>query len=111
MRLRPCRSADPKSAMRQRHDSVQSAASMNNQHEQRLRSYADLTVRVGLNLQPHQRVPLLGPRANGGAALEAAPVVHHITAAAYAAGVRLVGALWGDEAMLAARLAAAPPDC
>src|SRR3954451_6307745 len=77
-----------RSAMRQRHDSVQSAASMHNEHEQRLRSYADLTVRVGLHLQPHQRLLIIGPLATGGASLEAAPLVRHITAAAYAAGAR-----------------------
>jgi aminopeptidase len=83
---------------------------MNSELEHRLRSYADLTVRVGLNLQPHQRLLIIGPLANGGASLEAAPLVRHITAAAYAAGARLVETLWGDEAMLAARLAAAPRD-
>jgi aminopeptidase len=78
--------------------------------EQRLPSYAELAVRVGLNLQPHQRLLIIGPLANGGAAIEAAPLVRHITAAAYAAGARLVETLWGDEALLAARFAHAPRD-
>ena len=34
-----------------------------------LRTYAELTVRVGLNLQPTQRLLIIGPIANGGAAL------------------------------------------
>jgi aminopeptidase len=75
-----------------------------------LRAYADLTVRVGLNLQPTQRLLIIGPIANGGAALDAAPLVRAITASAYRAGARLVETLWGDEALLAARLEYAPRD-
>jgi aminopeptidase len=68
-----------------------------------LEKYADLTVRVGLNLQPQQRLLIIGPLANGGAALEAAPIVRQITARAYKAGAPLVEAIWGDEAMQLAR--------
>jgi aminopeptidase len=75
-----------------------------------LRAYADLTVRIGLNLQPTQRLLVIGPIANGGAALDAAPLVREITASAYRAGARLVETLWGDEALLAARLQFAPRD-
>jgi aminopeptidase len=75
-----------------------------------LRAYADLTVRVGLNLQPTQRLLIIGPIANGGAALDAAPLVRAITASAYRAGARLVETLWGDEALLGARLDYAPRD-
>src|SRR3954469_14918101 len=75
-----------------------------------LRSYAELTVKVGLNLQPHQRLLIIGPVANGGCSLEASPLVRQITAAAYDAGARLVETLWGDEALLAARLQRAPRD-
>jgi len=78
--------------------------------EQRLRAYAELTVRIGLNLQPGQRLLIVGPIANGGASLEAAPIVRQICAAAYRAGARLVETLWGDEALLAARFAHAPRD-
>jgi len=75
-----------------------------------LRAYADLTVRVGLNLQPTQRLLIIGPIANGGASLDAAPLVREITASAYRAGARLVETLWGDEALLGARLQHAPRD-
>jgi aminopeptidase len=78
--------------------------------EQMLRTYAELTVKVGLNLQPHQRLLIIGPVANGGCSLEAAPLVRQITAAAYDAGARLVETLWGDETLLAARLQRAPHD-
>jgi len=75
-----------------------------------LRAYADLTVRIGLNLQPRQRLLIIGPIANGGASLEAAPFVREIAASAYRAGAALVEALWGDEALLAGRLQYAPRD-
>jgi len=75
-----------------------------------LRSYADLTVKVGLNLQPGQRLLVIGPLANGGVSLEAAPLVREIAASAYAAGAPLVEALWGDESMLLARFASARPE-
>ena len=83
---------------------------MPTEFENRLRAYAELTVRVGLNLQPHQRLLIIGPVANGGCSLEAAPLVRQITAAAYDAGARLVETLWGDEALLGARLDHAPRD-
>src|SRR6185436_19045239 len=74
-------------------------------NEQKLRAYAHLAVRIGLNLQPRQRLLIVGPMANGGASLEAAPLIRHVTAAAYEDGAQLVETLWGDEAMLAARFA------
>ncbi len=78
--------------------------------DDRLRAYAELTVKIGLNLQPRQRLLIIGPVANGGCSLEAAPLVRQITAAAYDAGARLVETLWGDEALLGARLPHAPRD-
>ena len=75
-----------------------------------LRSYADLTVKVGLNLQPGQRLLIIGPLANGGVSLEAAPLVREIAASAYAAGAPIVEALWGDETMLLSRFANARPE-
>ena len=73
-----------------------------------LRAYAELTVKIGLNLQPRQRLLIIGPIGNGGCSLEAAPLVRQITAAAYDAGAQLVETLWGDESLLAARLTHAP---
>jgi aminopeptidase len=75
-----------------------------------LQRYGELTVKVGLNLQPGQRLMIIGPLANGGVSLEAAPLVRHVTAAAYRAGAPLVEALWGDEALVLTRLAEAPRD-
>ena len=72
-----------------------------------LQSYADLTVNVGLNLQPGQRLLIIGPLANGGVSLEAAPLVRHLAASAYRAGAPLVEAIWGDEPLQLARFAGA----
>lgn len=78
--------------------------------EQVLRAYADLAVSVGLNLQPGQRLLIIGPLANGGVSFHAAPLVRRIAESAYRAGTRLVETLWGDEAMLNARFRHAPSD-
>ena len=75
-----------------------------------LERYGDLAVHVGLNLQPGQRLLVIGPVAHGGASLEAAPLVRQIVASAYRAGARLVEVLWGDEALLVARFRHAPRD-
>ena len=56
-----------------------------------LKRYADLAVTGALNLQPGQRLLILGPLANGGVSLEAAPLVRAVAEAAYQAGARLVG--------------------
>ena len=71
--------------------------------EQQLDVYGDLAVSVALNLQPGQRLLIIGPLMNGGVALEAAPIVRRIAAAAYRAGAQLVEAIWGDEALQLAR--------
>jgi aminopeptidase len=73
-----------------------------------LSTYADLAVRVGLNLQPGQRLLVIGPLASGGGSLDAAPFVREITASAYRAGARLVEVLWGDDALLMARFRHGP---
>jgi aminopeptidase len=75
-----------------------------------LGAYGELTVTVGLNLQPGQRLMIIGPLANGGASLEAAPLVRHLAAAAYRAGAPLVETLWGDEALQLTRFREASPD-
>jgi aminopeptidase len=73
-----------------------------------LEAYAGLTVKVGLNLRAGQRLLVIGPLANGGVSLEAAPLVRHIAASAYRAGAPLVEALWGDDDLLLTRFRHAP---
>ena len=78
--------------------------------DRRLQTYGELAVRVGLNLQAGQRLLIIGPLANGGASLEAAPLIRHIAASAYQAGACLVETLWGDEALQLIRFRHAPRD-
>src|SRR5262249_45686316 len=72
--------------------------------------YADLVVRVALNLRRGQRLIIIGPLAYGGVSLEAAPLVRRITEAAYRAGASYVEAIWGDEAVTLERFTHAPAD-
>ena len=77
-------------------------------NEQQLRAYGELAVKIGINLQPGQRLLIIGPLANGGASLEAAPLVRAIASAAYRTGAPLVEACWGDESLQLARFRDAP---
>ena len=72
--------------------------------------YGELAVRVALNLRVGQRLLIIGPLANGGVSLEAAPLVRAVAAQAYAAGASYVEALWGDEALQLARFTHASRD-
>jgi aminopeptidase len=58
--------------------------------DQKLNRYADIIVRVGLNLQPGQWLFVNAP-------LLAAPLVYQIAAIAYQIGCRYVDMLWRDE--------------
>lgn len=83
---------------------------MNRDLDQMLRVYGDLVVKVALNLQPGQRLLIIGPIAFGGASLDAAPLVRRVAESAYRAGAPLVEAVWGDEALQLARFRDAPRD-
>lgn len=78
--------------------------------EQKLALYGELAVRVALNVQPGQRVLVIGPLMNGGVSLEAAPLVRQIAASAYRAGAELVEAIWGDEPLQLVRFRHARPE-
>jgi aminopeptidase len=78
--------------------------------DRKLKIYAELAVKVALNVQPGQRVLIIGPLAVGGASLEAAPLARSVAAAAYKAGSPLVETIWGDEAMQLIRFKYAPRD-
>ncbi len=72
-------------------------------YEQQLQSYADLAVKVGINIQPGQRFIIQAP-------LESAPLVRLITVGAYKAGAKLVNVIWSDDAIRLARFEHAPRD-
>lgn len=71
--------------------------------ETMLEKYAELTVRVGLNLQAGQRLQVRAP-------VEAAPFVRKVAASAYKAGCRYVDVIWSDELVTKARFEYAPRD-
>ncbi|NOX60724.1 MAG: aminopeptidase [Chloroflexi bacterium] len=75
-----------------------------NNFETRLRKYAELTIRMGLNLQPGQH--LLIWRNN----LDTAPMVRAVAEAAYKAGAHWVNVFWHDEEVILSRYKYAPRD-
>jgi len=79
--------------------------------EHKLEQYADVLIRVGLNLKPGQRL-LIGPAGGltAGVPLEAAPMVRLLAAKAYQAGARYVEVNWADRPLILTRMAHAPRD-
>jgi aminopeptidase len=69
--------------------------------EQRLAAYAEVAIRVGLNLQLGQRLVI-------DASIEAAPMVRRIASEAYRAGAELVDVLWNDPSVTLTRFKFAP---
>ena len=62
-----------------------------------LQKYAELVVRVGLNIQPGQRLFIKGPVNKMGAPLVTAPLVREIVKVAYKAEAKLVDVMWHDD--------------
>jgi aminopeptidase len=71
--------------------------------EHSLQNYADIVVKIGLNLRAGQRLIINAP-------VQSAPLVHKITASAYQAGCRYVDVLYRDELVKLARHQYAPRD-
>ncbi|MGB2955612.1 MAG: aminopeptidase [Anaerolineales bacterium] len=72
--------------------------------DQKLEKYAELIVKVGLNLQPEQRLFLTA------ISLDVAPLVRQVVKSAYKNGSRLVSVLWLDEQLDKIRHQNAPRD-
>jgi aminopeptidase len=84
---------------------------MSSNFQHNLEKYADVVVKVGLNLQPGQRLVIGAPAFFiAGTPIELAPLVRSIAASAYKAGARLVDVMWHDEQMELIRLQHAPAD-
>ncbi|UCH25592.1 MAG: aminopeptidase [Trueperaceae bacterium] len=74
-----------------------------------LQRYAEVIVKVGLNLQPGQRLLIGAPIVYiGSVPLELAPLVRAIVAEAYRVGSPLVEVIWEDPQLQAVRLEHAP---
>jgi len=79
--------------------------------EKNLKKYAEVIVKVGLNLQPGQRLLIGGPRAEGnGGQIELAPLIRLIAIKAYQCGARFVDVMWDDEQLKLIRFQHAPRD-
>src|SRR4051812_29271368 len=71
--------------------------------EKNLEKYADVIVRVGLNLRAGQRLVISGP-------VEAIGLVRAVTRKAYQAGARYVETMFNDDQLTLARFQYAPRD-
>lgn len=84
---------------------------MSSEFEENLEKYAELIIKVGLNLQEGQRL-LIGAPAVGrnGVSLEIAPLVRLIVKKAYQSGAKLVEVMWEDDQTRLFRYKYAPKD-
>ena len=73
------------------------------EHAKMLRKYAELIVRVGLNLQKGQRL-IITNSSTRGVNLHNAALVSAITRVAYEAGASFVDVIWNDEDSIRTRL-------
>jgi aminopeptidase len=82
---------------------------MSRTFDELLRLYAELTIKIGLNLQPGQRLIISDPR-RAGVPLEIAPLVRYLVEQAYKAGAPYVDVVWRDDALQRLRFQHAPRD-
>ena len=71
---------------------------------QLLEKYAELAIKVGLNLKPGQRLLIAG------VPVQLAPLVRALTKYAYQSGARFVDVLWADQELERLRLEHGPPE-
>lgn len=84
---------------------------MSSDFEKNLDKYAEVIVKVGLNIQPGQRLLIGMPfYVFLGTPIELAPLVRLVVTHAYKAGARLVEVMWNDEQMELIRYQHAPRD-
>ena len=76
---------------------------MNPDFETNLQKYAELVIKVGVNIQPGQQLLLRVP-------IEAAPLARKLTAEAYKAGAKYVNVFYGDDEITLIRYQYAPRD-
>ena len=84
---------------------------MTSDFDHKLDKYAEVLVKVGLNLQPGQRLQIGWP-AHGmyGIPIELAPLVRLVTTKAYDMGARLVEVIWNDDRLRLIRFQHAAKD-
>lgn len=82
---------------------------MDKDFQSNLKKYADLVIKVGLNLQPGQKLIIQHLR-NDGVPIQAAPLIRLVADSAYQAGARLVDVQWRDDEITLSRFKHAPRD-
>ncbi|MFW9880609.1 MAG: aminopeptidase, partial [Candidatus Thorarchaeota archaeon] len=84
---------------------------MPSEFEKNLDKYAEVIVKIGLNLQPRQRLLIGAPTIGiNGVTLELAPLVRLIAKKAYQIGAKLVDVMWEDDQVSLYRYKYAPKD-
>jgi aminopeptidase len=76
-------------------------------HQELLKKYAEVIVKVGLNIRKGQRLVITNSRIRG-VPLHTAPLVREVVRVAYEVGARYVDVIWGDEELMRLRLQNAP---
>ncbi|MFX0039736.1 MAG: aminopeptidase [Promethearchaeota archaeon] len=84
---------------------------MSSEFEKNLEKYAEVILKIGLNLQPGQRLLIGGPTLyTYGTPIELAPLVRLITKKAYQMGAKFVEVFWDDAQVRKIRFDHAPRD-
>lgn len=83
---------------------------MTSEFDQMLQKYADLAVKVGLNLQAGQRLLITEPLYSSGVLIHTAPLIRRIATSAYRAGAKFVDVMWSDDQLQLIRFQHAPRD-
>ncbi|MEX1247113.1 MAG: aminopeptidase [Anaerolineales bacterium] len=78
--------------------------------DKKLDLFAQLIVKIGLNLQPGQKLIVNGKNSTRGVSLEAAPLLRRVAHHAYKAGARLVDVIYDDPELIVERIKHAPAD-
>lgn len=78
--------------------------------QEKLEKYAQVAVRIGNNLQPGQRLLIIGRWLNRGVPLELSPLIQKVTEVAYKAGAPYVDVIWADQRIDLLRYLHAPRD-
>lgn len=82
---------------------------MSSEFEKNLDKFAEVIVKIGLNIQPGQRLLIGGPTTYSyGTPIELAPLVRLITKKAYQIGARFVEVFWDDDNLRKIRFEHAP---
>lgn len=78
--------------------------------EKKLDLFAELIVKIGINIQSGQKLVVNGKNFTRGVPLEAAPLMRRVVHHAYQAGARYVDVIWDDPELTIERLKHAPSD-